>query len=453
MEKSKDTRMQLLTENPWILMLTLSFPAIIGMVVIGLYNFMDAIFVGNMIGSVAMTAVKVSYPFTLINSGIATLLGVGSASVLSRAVGKKEQTTIDLIMGNLIMGVLILSLIVTVIGMIFTRQILMLTNAEGETLLLAEKYLRIIFLGSIFVNFAQAANMVMRGEGLLKRAMLIMGVGALLNIMLDPLLLLLLKNVEGAAYATIISQFAQAIITLWYFTKKSKNVRIHKLHIDKSIMSQVLGVGVSAMLMQVMQLIQQTIMYRAAQNYGGSIWQTILGASLSLQAFAFIPLWGISQGFQPAAGTNYGAKAYGRVKKLMGVFIVGAMVFSLIFYIPVMLAPDFMLSLFIPDNPDAIVMGARMLRLFFSTYITLGIMILSITLFQALGKAGKAVALTLLRQILFFIPLIYLLPRMNSLGIKGVFLAPVITDLAILILSLIMIIITFAKFNKETPAN
>lgn len=351
-------------------------------------------------------------------------------------------------MGNLIMGVVILSLLVTLIGIVFTRQILILTNAEGETLILAEKYLRIIFVGSIFVNFAQAANMVMRGEGLLKRAMLIMGIGALLNMILDPLLLSLLKGVEGAAYATIIAQFVQAVITLWYFIRKSKHVRIHKLRIDGQLMPQVLGVGVSAMLMQMMQLVQQTIMYRVAQSWGGTTWQTILGAALSLQAFAFIPLWGISQGFQPAAGTNYGAKAYDRVKKLMGVFIVGATGLSLVFYIPVMAAPHFMLSLFIPDNPDAVVAGAGVLRMFFSTYITLGVMILSITLFQSLGKAGKAAALTLLRQILFFIPLVYVLPGIGSLGIKGVFLAPVITDLAVLVLSLAMVISIFAKFPK-----
>lgn len=143
-----------------------------------------------------------------------------------------------------------------------------------------------------------------------------MGLGAALNIILDPLFLWLLKSVEGAAYATILSQFTQACVTLWYFTKKSKNVRINRLRLDQKLLSVVLGVGVSAM-----QLVQQTVMYSAAQKYGGSKWQTVLSAALSLQAFAFIPLWGMSQGFQPAAGTNYGAKDYSRVKTLMLVYI------------------------------------------------------------------------------------------------------------------------------------
>lgn len=187
MNKKTDTRTMLLTASPFQLMISLSLPAIVGMVVVGLYNLMDAVFVGQMVGTNAMGAVSVSYPFTMINSGISTLIGVGSASVLSRAVGKKDQGTIDKIMGNLIALNLILSIAVTVIGMVFTRPILRLTGAEGEILNIAERYLRIIFAGSLFVNFAQSANMVMRGEGILKKAMLITGTGAVLNIILDPI--------------------------------------------------------------------------------------------------------------------------------------------------------------------------------------------------------------------------------------------------------------------------
>jgi putative MATE family efflux protein len=448
MNIKENTRTALLQANPWKMMLSLSLPAVIGMVVIGLYNFMDAVFVGNIIGSVAMTAVKVSYPFTLINSGIATLFGVGSASVLSRAIGKNDQDTIDNIMGNLMAGVITLSIIITAAGIIFARQLLALTGADGEYMELAVRYLRIVFTGTLFVNFAQASNMVMRGEGTLKKAMTFMGIGAVLNIILDPVLLKITNNVDGAAWATVISQIIQAVITLYYFIKQSKNVRIHKIRFSREIMPQVLAVGVSAMLMQVMQMIQQTIMYSIAKKWGGAGWQTILGASLSLQAFAFIPLWGISQGFQPAAGTNYGAKIYSRVKKFTKVFVTGATLLALIFYVLIMAAPGTMLSLFIPDNPEAVTTGAPMLKLFFSTYITLGFMIMAITLFQALGKAKNAALLTILRQVIFFIPLAYLLPRLGNLGIKGLFLAPVITDIGVLILSAVMVGITFHKMPE-----
>lgn len=447
MEKVLDTRTKLLTEKPFQLMVSLSLPAIIGMVVIGLYNFMDAVFVGQMISPQAMGAVTVSYPFTLVNSAIATLIGVGSASVLSRAIGKKDQATVDKIMGNLIMSVLLLSAAVTILGMVFTRQILQMSGAQGEILENAVVYLRIIFAGSISVDFAQAANMVMRGEGLLKRAMMIMGIGAILNILLDPIMISLTHSVSGAAYATVIAQIVQAIITIWYFVKKSKDVRIHRIRLDKALMPQILSVGVSAMLMQLMQLIQQTIMYNTAANYGGDEWQIILGACLRIQAFAFIPLWGISQGFQPAVGTNYGAKEYSRVKEITRTFLIGTAIFSLLFYIPVMTFPKTMLSMFI-TNANIADIGVGSLRLYFSTYILLGVMILSITLFQSLGKGGVAAVLTLLRQIIFFIPLALILPGIGGLSIRGVFLAPVITDIGVLVLSSALMIMEFSKMSR-----
>lgn len=449
MSAKQDTRTALLEGSPWRIMISLSLPAIIGMLVIGLYNFMDAVFVGNMIGSVAMTAVKVSYPFTLINSGIATLFGVGSASVLARAVGKKDQATIDSIMGNLIFGVVIISAVIMIGGMVFTKQLLLLTGAEGECMELAIRYLRIIFAGSLFVNFAQAANMVMRGEGKLKKSMLIMGGGALVNIVLDPIFLYAMNSVDGAAYATIIAQLMQALLTLFYFLKQSETVKIHKIGFHKIIMTEVLAVGVSAMLMQVLQMVQQTVMYSIAQKWGGSEWQTILGAALSLQAFAFIPLWGISQGFQPAAGTNYGAKRYSRVKRFMSVFTIAATVLALAFYIPIMLAPKTMLELFIADDPATVAMGTGMLRLFFSTYITYGFVIMAITLFQALGKASRAAAITLLRSAVIFIPLAFTLPRIAGLGVQGLFLTPVITDVIVLIITLLLVLSTFKKLDDN----
>lgn len=453
MKKIIDTRTRLLTEKSFKLMVSLSLPAIIGMVVIGLYNFMDAVFVGQMISPQAMGAVTVSYPFTLVNSAIATLIGVGSASVLSRAIGEKDRATVDKIMGNLIMSVFLLSAAVTILGMVFTRQILQMSGAQGEILESAVVYLRIIFAGSIFVDFAQAANMVMRGEGLLKRAMMIMGMGAVLNIILDPIMISLAHSVAGAAYATVIAQIVQAAITIWYFISKSKDVRIHRIRLDKALMPQVLSVGVSAMLMQLMQLIQQTIMYNTAANYGGDEWQIILGACLRIQAFAFIPLWGISQGFQPAVGTNYGAKEYSRVKDITRTFIIGTTLFSLLFYIPVMAFPEAMLSMFI-TNANIANTGVGSLRLYFSTYILLGVMILSITLFQSLGKGSIAAILTLLRQIIFFIPLALILPCVGGLGIHGVFLAPVITDIGVLVLSSLLIILEFAKMSRlSTSAN
>ena len=171
------------------LLFKLSVPAVIGMMVIGLYPLMDGVFAGNIIGQNAMTACSVAMPLTFINNGVATLLGIGSASILSRALGKGDDKTVNSIMGNLMFWVLLFSAVITVGGIILAPNFLSMLGAKGEIHALGIRYLRIIFLGSVFVNFAQSANMVMRGEGLMKKAMMIMGFGALLNIILDPILM------------------------------------------------------------------------------------------------------------------------------------------------------------------------------------------------------------------------------------------------------------------------
>lgn len=449
MKQSLDTRTKLLTQNPVSLMFELSVPAILGMVVVGLYNFMDSVFVGQMVGSVQMGAISVSYPFTLINGGTAAMLGVGSASVLSRAIGKKDEATIGKIMGNLVAMVILLSAIITVVGMVFTRSILTLAGASGDILNYAEKYLRIVYAGSLFVNFFQSANMVIRGEGQLKKAMLIIGSGAVLNIILDPIFITLLnpvgRGMEGAAYATVLSQIIQALITVWYFKKKSQHVKIGRIRIEKSLLPQILAVGVSALLMQVLTLVQQTVIYRVASNYGGETSQILLGAALRVWNFAFVPLWGISQGFQPAAGTNYGAKDYNRVKKLTGVFVASATILSLLFYIPVELFPANVLALFI-TTPGVAASGATNFRIMFSTYILQGSFLIAVTLFQSLGKANKATWLVLFRQIILFIPLAVILPMIGGMGIRGVWLAIALTDAILVVITISMMLAEFRKF-------
>ena len=456
MKQALDTRTKLLTKSPWPLMIELSIPAVLGMVVVGLYNMMDSIFVGQMVGDVQMGAISVSYPLTLINAGSAAMLGVGSASVLSRAIGKKDENTIKKIMGNLVAMVLLLSVIYTVVGMVFTRQLLSLTGASDNILNYAEKYLRIIFAGYLFVNFFQSANMVIRGEGQLKKAMTIIASGAILNIILDPIFISILNpygmGIEAAAYATIFSQFVQAAITLWYFKKKSPHVKIGRIRIDGELLPQVLSVGVSALLMQILTLVQQTVIYRVASNYGGETSQLLLGAALRFWNFSFVPLWGISQGFQPAAGTNYGAKDYDRVKTLTRVFITAATLLSLVFYIPAELFPEKILSMFL-TTPGIAASGATNFRIMFSTYVLQGSFMIAVTLFQSLGKAKKATWLVLFRQIILFMPLCVVLPMIGGMGIRGVWLAIALTDAILVVITVSMMLYEFGKLPETSSVN
>ena len=341
-----DEREELTSGNMFKLMLKLGIPGIIGMLVISLYSFVDAIFVGRYVGDKALGAISIAYAFTLINNGIAVLVGIGSASVLSRAVGRKDRKTIDSVMGNVFVLTLLMSSIVTVLGYIFAPQLLHLVRAEGEMHELGVTYLRIVYLGSIFVNFGQAANMVMRGEGKMALAMAIMGSGAVLNIVLDALFIIVFKQgIEGAAIATVISQAVFALATFFYFLCFSKNIKFKSFKLEKSLVGEIFAVGMSAMFMQVLSLVQQTVMYSTLKKYGGEDQVILMGAFFRYMMLAFIPLWGLSQGFQPFAGTNFGAGLFERVKKGTFLFYGFGVVLAAIFWLVFLASPESVLSL------------------------------------------------------------------------------------------------------------
>ena len=424
---------ELLTEQPLQILIKLSLPAILGMIVIGLYPLMDGIFAGQILGEKAMTAIGIATPFTYINTGIATLIGVGSASLLSRAIGEGNQRTIDKVMGNLCFWVLLLSTIVTILGYLFCGQLLMIFGAKGELLDLSTRYLRIIFLGSIFVNFAQAANMVMRGEGLMKRAMLIMSLGAGINIVLDPVLMIMFREhgVEGAAIATITAQFIQAVFTLWFFKKKSETVKIGLMRKEKEITGEMFSVGVSAMLMQVLTIIQQSFLYSQAFRYGGETSAAIMAVSLRIQAFSFIPLWGMSQGLQPAIGANFGAKQYNRVKKIFNIFTISSIVLAACFWIPAEGFAKQILNLF-GLSDETLFLAVPNFRIMYSIFIVYGVMIMIMTFFQAIGDGKTAGVLVMLRQVILFIPTMIFLPYI--FGAQSIwYVIPIVDGIVVLL--------------------
>jgi len=439
-----DEREELTTGNMFKLMLKLGVPGIIGMLVISLYSFVDAIFVGRYVGDKALGAISIAYAFTLINNGIAVLVGIGSASVLSRAVGRKDQKTIDSVMGNVFVLTLLMSSAVTVLGYIFAPQLLHLVRAEGEMHELGVKYLRIVYLGSIFVNFGQAANMVMRGEGKMALAMAIMGSGAVLNIVLDALFIIVFKQgIEGAAIATVISQAVFALATFFYFLCFSKNIKFKSFKLEKSLVGETFAVGMSAMFMQVLSLVQQTVMYSTLKKYGGEDQVILMGAFFRYMMLAFIPLWGLSQGFQPFAGTNFGAGLFERVKKGTFLFYGFGIVLAAVFWLVFLTSPESVLSLFIKDNPALVAAGKTNATLAFLIFPLMPIMILNITLFQALGKAKPAGFLAISRQLVLFVPAVLILP--HFLGVRGVWVAGLFVDSLLVIISIIITARIFAK--------
>ena len=432
-------------------MIELSIPAVLGMVVVGLYNMMDSIFVGQMVGDVQMGAISVSYPLTLINAGSAAMLGVGSASVLSRAIGKKDENTIKKIMGNLVAMVLLLSVIYTVVGMVFTRQLLSLTGASDNILNYAEKYLRIVFAGSLFVNFFQSANMVIRGEGQLKRAMTIIASGAILNIILDPIFIFACDwGIAGAAWATVIGQifsFILALRYLWRFQTIHFEKESFLLDIKESMKICSMGISSSSnqIAVTVIQIIQYNSLtyYGALTKYGTDIPLAACGIVMKTNAIILAIVVGISQGTQPIIGFNYGARQYHRVREAYLLAVKWNLVVSTIAFIAFQFFPQSIISLFGDGNELYFEFAVLFMRTYLFMVLVNGVQLLSSSFFTAIGKSLKGALLALTRQTFVLIPLTLLLPL--RFGIMGVLLAGPVADFSAFMLSVVLVGIELKK--------
>ncbi|MDO5734130.1 MAG: MATE family efflux transporter [Eubacteriales bacterium] len=441
MIKKDEQRDLILTKPTAYLFNKLCVPGIVGMVVIALYSFMDSIYAGKMISEEAMAAIGIAYPITLINNSLTVLFGMGGASILSRAIGADDDETAQSVLPTVSFFILIASLATTVIGFFGANYLLRLSGAEGEILRQGTEYLRLVFLGSLFVNYTQSMNMLIRAEGRMVKAMSIMGAGAILNIILDPIFILLFPEigVAAVAYATILAQIFQAVLTVIYFKRWSPGIQLAAPKPNPAIVKGMLAVGLSAMIMQIFGMVQQLLFYNVAFKYGGDTYGIMMSAFLRIQMFAFIPLWGMSQGFQPYVGTNFGAKKYKRLLQGRREFILIAFAITMIFFLPVQLAPRQVISLFIND-PALIQQAIGPIRLFFSTFFLYGFMVMIGTYFQSVGDAKTAGLIIVGRSLILFTPLIFIIPKL--FGGHSIWFVQAVCDILI-------IIFAFYKFGQH----
>ena len=421
-------RENLLNWNMGKLFSKLAIPGMLGMLVIGLYNFADAIFVGQLVGEDAVGAVALLYSVVLFNQGILTLVGGGSMSLLSIAVGKKDQDTIDKLLGNLVAFILVASGIFTIVTYIFSDEIVTFIGGRGEVHVLAVRYLKILLIGFIPAALGPAMNFLVRGEGKMKAAMTIAGLSGALNIILDPIFIKYFNfGIEGAAIATVISQMFFMVSQIIYFKMGKSIITFNnfKIRFQKNVFSDVLKLGSSQMFMCFMAMIQQIFLFRALENYGGNSHVALMGGIFRLFLFAYLAVWGIGQGLQPLVGVNYGAKRYDRVKLGFKTFTMIGFIMTSICWILFMIYPNFFLSLFIKDH-SLVLEGTNLFRIFNIIFFAYIYFATSLNLFIGLGKAKEAGILAISRQIVFFIPLVLILPKF--VGVIGVWLSIPLAD-------------------------
>ena len=438
-------------EKIFKLFLRFSIPAIIGMIIQSLYNIVDRIFIGNIpvTGGLAISGIGVILPITFIILGFAMLFGIGSGANISIKLGQNNKEEAEQIFGTGFFMLVVTGLGLTAIGLLFQDQIVNLYGADDTIRSYATGYFRIILYGNVFNTVAFGLNNVIRAEGNAKVGMLTMVIGAVINIILDPILIYGFNmGVEGAALATIIAQFASFVWTMRYFLsgKSMLSLRRSYVRFKRETVVQIMSIGSSPFAMQVAGSIIGILLNRSLSVYGGAYAIGAYAAINSVVTLFFMPIFGMNQGLQPIIGFNYGARNYSRVKDALKVGLVSATLVCTVGFVLVQTMPEVFIN-FISKDPEIREIGVLGLKRFMMAMPVIGLQIISANFFQAIGQAKKAFFLSVSRQVIFLIPLILLLPRFY--GLIGIFTAVPIADSISTVMTIAVLLYQIRAMNKE----
>ncbi len=420
----------------------LAIPATIGIVSASLYNILDTIFIGRGVGTLAIAALGIVFPMWMIVMSLAQLIGMGSGSVLSRSLGKKDYEKSYTVAGNSFFLVFLIGIISTAVVMIFLDPILILFGATENILPYARDYLFITSIGFIYFPFIVASNNLIRAEGNAKTAMTIMIIATGLNIVLDPIFIFALNmGIKGAAYATIISQFIGFIYVVYYFAsgKSSLKIKLKHFKLKLAIVKEIFILGFASFIRQVSFSLVTIIINNVLKVQGGDIAIAVYSIINRIIMFITMPMFGIVGGTQPIIAFNYGAKKFDRVKQSLKLSVIVAMITGVVFFLAIMIFPSGTIGIFTKDT-RLVEGGIFPIRMIIMLFPFIGFQHIGAAFFQSIGKASPSILLSMVRQILFLIPLILILPIF--MGITGIWIAFPIADL-------LAIIITAVFLKKE----
>lgn len=435
------------------LLFSLALPAITAQIINVLYNVVDRIYIGHIpvIGAEALTGVGVTFPLIMIISAFAALIGMGGAPRSAIMMGKGDDKTAEKILGNSFSALTIIAVILTVFFLIFNEKLLLLFGASKNTLPYAKDYMDIYTLGTLFVQIALGLNMFITTQGFAKTSMLTVIIGAIINIILDPIFIFLLDmGVKGAALATIISQAASAIWVINFLTGNKTILKIKKEHlkIKAHIIFPIMALGVSPFIMQATESLLMVSFNFSLLKYGGDLAVGAMAILSSVMQFTFMPIMGLTQGAQPIISFNYGAQNGERVKKTFWLLLCSSMVYTTLIWLFIMLIPTLFASLF-TSNTELTAMTAWALRIYMGASFLLGAQVACQQTFIALGKAKVSLFLALLRKVILLIPLIFILPTFFENKVFAIFLAEPIADIIAVAVTVILFAAQFKKILNE----
>lgn len=419
------------TEPVGKLLLKMAVPTVLAQIVNLLYNIVDRMYVGRIegIGTLALGGLGVSFPILILISAFSYLIGAGGASRAAIFMGRKENDMAERILGSCTLMTIIASAVLTVFFLVFREPILLIFGATPENLPFAMEYTEIYLYGTVFVLSALGLNMFITNQGFTKTSMATVCIGAVLNIILDPIFIFGFNmGVRGAALATIISQCVSAVWVVMFLASKHTilKIKIKYLKLPWVVVSGVISLGISPFIMQATECLVQLVFNRGMRTYGDNNYIALMSILFSLTQMIWMPLQGISQGAQPIIGYNFGAGNKERVKSTFKILFAVNVAFSVGVILLVELFPQIFLGCFTPDE-NVISIGKNALRLFLAGMALMGAQSACQQTFLALGQAKISTFLALLRKVILLIPLALILPPLG-LGVWGFFLAETLSD-------------------------
>ena len=457
MDANKSIPTELGTEKISKLLKQYALPAIIAQTASSLYNMVDSIFIGHGVGPLAISGLAVTFPLMNLSTAFGTLVGMGAASLMSILLGQKNYNAANKVLGNVVSLNIILGVIFMIAALVFIDPILYFFGASENTLPYAKDYMKIILYGNIITHLYFGLNAQMRSSGFPKKAMMLTIFTVVLNTILDPIFILTFDmGIKGAAWATVIAQTASLVIVMRHFNDKSRGLHFEKgiIRLDWRIAKESLSIGFGPFLMNAAACLVTLFINQQLRRYAGDLGIGAFGICNRISFMFIMICLGLNQGMQPIAGYNFGARKYSRVKEVFWKTVGLATIATSLCFIICVLLPKTAVSIFTHD-PELMEMSAKGLRTMNSMVLIIGAHIVSTNLFQCLGMVRKSIILSLSRQILFLLPLLYLLPL--KWGETGVWLSYPISDVMSCVLAFTMLGTLFKKFGKmndgDSPAD
>ena len=438
------------------LLLKLALPAILAQIINVLYNMVDRMYIGHIpkVGPSALTGVGVTMPVIMAISAFAALVSMGGAPRASIMLGRGEHPKAEKILGNCTVMLVIMAIILTAVFLIWGEPILMVFGASEATIGYALDYMRIYALGTIFVQLALGLNAFINAQVYAKIGMITVAIGALCNIVLDPIFIFSMSmGVKGAALATIISQAISSIFVVYFLTSKRSGLRIKldNLKLDFQVILPCLALGLSPFIMQFTESVISVCFNTSLLKYGGDIAVGSMTILTSVMQFSMLPLQGLTQGAQPIISFNYGAENIDRVKRAFKLLLKISLSYSMLLLAVAMFIPDTFIYIF-TSHGELATYTRWAIRIYMAASGIFGIQIACQQTFIAIGNAKTSVFLAVLRKVLVLIPLIFILPMFIENQAFAVFLAEPIADTIAVSVTATLFYQTYKRLGKETKA-